>query len=293
MSHHISIGETRRGSFGLSFKRFMLIIKADRTFQILIAVIILATLFIGLSGHFIQPYKSTQTYSDQMYKYRVERNGLNYPNQNLNIYALAPNYPVYITIEDSQHTVLDYQLFFVNDTNLAMGMGPTTLLAQGQISNTTTLVIPHTIYHMTYRLHLDSPGLPQFVNTVTYTQTIFQYPPANYYLLVPGIILALAGIVILGVKIITIGNDREEYLSKLKFKNPNDAYILQEKAGLPRHARIQFPWYAYSLFGVLLCAIGFTIFGTQFILTWIGGALIIAGIVFILNGIVRKLSRRI
>lgn len=276
----------------LNTRKLFLIIRADRSLKILIVIIILGSLLMGLSGHFIQPYKTTQTYTEQMYSYRIEHNGLNYPNQKLNLYALAPNYPIYITVDDSQHTLLSYQVYFINDTNNAIGIGPATLIEQGQISDTTTFVIPHTIYHMTYRLELESPGLPAFTNTVTYEQTTFLYPSSNYYLLIPGILMAVAAILMFGGKIISISSDRERYLSQLKFKDPKDASIVLDQGTRNGNTDFRFPWFANVLLGILLCSGGFTIFGRQYILTWIGIALIIAGVSFILNGIVRLLSKR-
>ncbi len=293
MARDLIIWETDHRSLKLSLKKFYLILRADHSLKILIAILLAAAILIGLSGYYIPPYKTTQTYSDQMYKYQIEKNGLNYPNQNLNLYALAPGYPITITIEDSQHTVLDYKLYFINDTGLAMGLGPTTLIQSGQISDTTTLVIPHTIYHMTYRLYLDSPGLPEFKNTVTYTQTLFLYPPANYYLLIPGILLGLAGIVMVGSMLISINSDKDKYYSGLKFKDPKDAYIVQSLGRSSRATYFRFPWYANIFFGILSSAVGFTLFGNSLIfLTWAGIILIIAGVSLILNGVVRHFTNR-
>lgn len=285
-----NVGDKAHKSLALSLRKLYLVVKSDRTLKIMIGVIIVAGLLIGLSGQFIQPIKTTQTYSEQMYK---PSNVLQPSNQKLNLYALAPDYPIYITIDDSQNTLLDYQVYFVNDTNMAIGLGPATLLAQGQISGTTNLVIPHTIYHMTYRLVLEPVDSPSFMNTVTYTQTTFQYPQSNYYLLASGITLTIAGIVMVGVKIILISSDREKYLSQLKFKDIEDSLVLFNDHNIRRTTEFQLPWFANVLLGILFCALGFTLFGRQFILTWIGLVLIIAGIIFILNGFARLLTKRV
>lgn len=290
MARDLIIWETDHRSLKLSIRKLFLILRADKSLSILIAIFVMAGLLLGFSGHFISPYVSQETYSDHMYSYQVMPNGLNYPNQKLNIYALAPNYPIYLTIQDNQHILFDYSIYFINDTGNAVGFGPTTLLYSGQITNTTSLVLPHTIYHMTYRLVLEASGLPSFDTIVTYTQTVYLYPPSNYYLLIPGIMMALVGVVLTGSKIMNIASDKDKYYSNLKFKDPHDAYIVQNLGRSSRASYYRYPWYTTIFFGLISCAAGFIIFGRQFILSWFGIILIIIGISLMLNGLIRYFS---
>lgn len=285
--------EVDHSSLKLTFRKMAILFRGDKSLRILVVLFLLAASLIGLSGHYIQPYITQQSYTMKMYSYQIEHNGLNYPNQNLNIYAMAPDYPIYITILDSQHTVLDYTVYFINDTNNAVGFGPTTLMFSGQISDTTTIVIPHTIYHMTYRLHLDSPGFPAFVNYVNYTQTVSLTPPANYFLLIPGVVLALAGMVILGAKLITVTSDKDKYYSSLDLENPEDEYVLMN-LGRRSPSRISFrqTWYGNIILGFASCALGFTIFGRGVLLSWFGVIFVILGIALLLNGMILYFSHR-
>ena len=291
MVHSVKVREKRKLQPIQNLKKSFVIIKGDRTLQIIIAVLIAGAILLSFSEYDIQPYVTKTTFQDTLYSYQIERNGLNYPNDKLNVYAMAPNYPIYITIDDSQHLTLDYNVYLVNDTGQAIGYGPATLLFGGQITNTTNLVINNTIYHMTYRLTISAPGLSSFNIPVTVTQTETLYPPANYWILIPGVILMLAGMISIGMKMMSISSDVEKYYSKLNLKKKKDIDIISVKRYSNQSKPTSYENFLSIVIGLSICALGFIVFGHQFLLSWIGIILIIAGISLFLNGLIRLSTR--
>ena len=207
--------------------------------------------------------------------------------EELNIYAESPNYPIYININDSQQQTISYQIYFVNDTNLAVGFGPQKLIESGQFNGPVTLTIPNTVYHMSYLLKLSSPDNSYFLVPVTYSQTVYQYPPANYYLLAPGIIAMLMGVIFIGAGLINIHSDKERYYAHLKLENSEIEYLFRQSRQLGT-----LPWIGKVVLGPFLAAIGFVLFGNGFLLSWVGIVLILVGIAIMLNGIIQKISAR-
>ena len=291
MVHSVKVREKRKLQPIQNLKKSFVIIKGDRTLQIIIAVLIAGAILLSFSEYDIQPYVTKTTFQDTLYSYQIERNGLNYPNDKLNVYAMAPNYPIYITIDDSQHLTLDYNVYLVNDTGQAIGYGPATLLFGGQITNTTNLVINNTIYHMTYRLTISAPGLSSFNIPVTVTQTETLYPPANYWILIPGVILMLAGMISIGMKMMSISSDVEKYYSKLNLKKKKDIDIISVKRYSNQSKPTSYENFLSIAIGLSICALGFMVFGHQFLLSWIGIIFVIAGISLLLNGLIRLSTR--
>ena len=291
MVHSVKVREKRKLQPIQNLKKSFVIIKGDRTLQIIIAVLIAGAILLSFSEYDIQPYVTKTTFQDTLYSYQIERNGLNYPNDKLNVYAMAPNYPIYITIDDSQHLTLDYNVYLVNDTGQAIGYGPATLLFGGQITNTTNLVINNTIYHMTYRLTISAPGLSSFNIPVTVTQTETLYPPANYWILIPGVILMLAGMISIGMKMMSISSDVEKYYSKLNLKKKKDIDIISVKRYSNQSKPTSYENFLSIVIGLSICALGFMVFGHQFLLSWIGIIFVIAGISLLLNGLIRLSTR--
>ncbi len=291
MGRSVRIRERKKLQAIQKLQKSFVVIKGDRNLQVIIAVLIAGAILLSLSEYDIQPYITKTTFQDNLYSYQIERNGLSYPNDKLNIYAMAPNYPIYITIDDSQHLTLDYNVYLVNDTGQAIGYGPSTFLFGGQITNTTNLVINNTIYHMTYRLTVSAPGLSSFNIPVTVTQTETLIPPANYWILIPGVILMLAGMVSIGMKMMSISSDVEKYYSKLNLKNKRDIDIISVRRYSSLSKQTSYENFLSIVIGLSICALGFVVFGHQFLLSWIGIILVIAGISLFLNGLIRLSTR--
>ena len=150
---------SRRFKGGASqFRKFFLIMKADRHLQLAVLLILAGGLLIGFSSQFIPPFVSQESYTIQMTNNPHNAGGGLAQVEELNIYAESPNYPIYININDSQQQTISYQIYFVNDTNLAVGFGPQKLIESGQFNGPVTLTIPNTVYHMSYLLKLSSPN---------------------------------------------------------------------------------------------------------------------------------------
>ncbi len=279
---------SRRFKGGASqFRKFFLIMKADRHLQLAVFLLLAGGLLIGFSSQFIPPFVSQESYTIQMTNNPHNAGGGISQVEELNIYAESPNYPIYININDSQQQTISYQIYFVNDTNLAVGFGPQKLIESGQFNGPVTLTIPNTVYHMSYLLKLSSPDNSYFLVPVTYSQTVYQYPPANYYLLAPGIIAMLMGVIFIGAGLINIHSDKERYYAHLKLENSEIEYLFRQSRQLGT-----LPWIGKVVLGPFLAAIGFVLFGNGFLLSWVGIVLILVGIAIMLNGIIQKISAR-
>ena len=279
---------SRRFKGGASqFRKFLLIMKADRRLQIAVLLLLAGGVLIGLSSQFIPPFVSQESYSIQMTNNPHNAGSGNAQVEELNIYAESPNFPIYININDSQQQTLDYQIYFVNDTNLAVGFGPQKLIESGQFNGPVTLTIPNTVYHMSYLIKLSTPDNSYYSVPVSYSQTVYQYPPANYYLLAPGILAMLMGIIMIGAGLINIHSDKERYYANLNLENSEIEYLLKQS----RHLGT-LPWIGKVIIGLFLAALGFMLFGNGFLFSWVGIVLILSGIAMMLNGIIHKMSTR-
>lgn len=270
------------------------IFKRDRLWQTAAVLLVAGLVLLSVSEYAIQPYKENMTYSTSMFS-RNSGSVLQDNNQTeLFIQALAPNYPIVITIEDPAHYELDYSVLFINDTNQAVGVGPRTVLFQGQVSNTTTLTINNAIYNMTYELVL-TPHNSQtsYTATVLVKQTEYLYPPVNYLLFIPAVISLIAALVITGVKMSTGTKDRDKYYIKLG--SGKDYGAFQSRSAYH-------PSYSYHRpnrqarllnipIGISLMTVGVFSLGKFYLLTWLGITLIFVGVAFSLNGVVNILLR--
>lgn len=264
------------------------ILKKDRLWQFAAILIVAGLISLSLSEFAIQPYKSELTYTDDMFSYNIgfPTNGVNIPNEKLNIQALAPDYPIYITIYDSSHYLLDYSVYFINDTNQAVGFGPSTLLFNGQTSNTTTLTINDPVYNMTYRLVLTSHYNLSYTATVGVRQMQYLYPPVNYFLFIPAVVALLVGAVIAGVKITAVSTDKHRYYARLG--QPEGAATHRSYGGTHAYSasthdnRTKF---LNILLGIAFLATGLMSLGKYYLLTWLGIVFIFVGLLFLLNGL--------
>ncbi len=275
---------------GVRLENYLKILRKDRTVQIIIVAVLAGILLVTLSEYYILPYVSTVSTSTTLSNNSNPGQGV-YPQENLSIYALAPQHPIYISIDDSQHHTLNYEIYLINDTNRAIGLGPKTLLSSGQFNDSTSLVINNTIYHMSYELSLSSASGGTYSVPVSVKQTVYTYPPENYYLLIPGIILLVAGVVLTGSKIMSISSDREGWMDSLgldrydKNKGMKSVYSSQKKKGTNLGI-------LNIAIGSALIIVGFFLFGHQYYLSWIAIAAILAGIAYIIGGLIRAFSRR-
>ncbi len=280
---------SRRFKTGASqIRKLYLVLKADRRIQLALALILVGGLLTGLSTQYIPPYVSQQTYTVQLSNYIHHTETTIYPTDGVNLYAEAPNYPIYINVNNSQNVKIYYQVYFINETNPALAsLAHHQLIMQGELNSTGTIVIPDTIYHTSYSLQLSAPNNTYFNVPVTITQTVYQYPPANYYMLAPGIMAILFGIVITGASFIRLNSDKERYYSNLNLDSADIDYLFKPSKQLGT-----IPWIGKIILGFVLAAFGFILFGNGFLLSWFGVVLILAGIAFMLNGIVQKMSTR-
>ncbi len=278
--------EISNKSLKSSFKRLYKLFRRDRTVQIIVITIVAGGILLGLAEYYIPPYVTTQTYTDNMYPVQLAINGLSYPNLKMNIYSESPNHPINIFIGDNQNYTLNYNLYLINDTNRAIGFGPKQLLMSGQISGPYNIVVNNSEYHMTYQLTLASPANVSFYVPVTETQTVYQYPPANYMLLIPGILLTIGAGVAAAMRLMAVTSDRSRYFMALGMETTASSSRF--------HTRAPNKYYVGLLdlgIGTALAAIGFEIFGKQFLLSWIGVIFVIAGIALILRGALKLASR--
>ena len=166
----MKIYERRRHRALLGAHSAMRVVRRDRKWQIVVLSLISGAILLGLSEIDVPPYHTELTYQDSMFGYGVGVNGVNFPNERLNIQALSPNDTIHISIPDSGHWVLDYKIYFVNDTNRAVGFGPSKLLFSGETSTGTNLTINNAEYNMTYMLEITSQANHYFFSTVTVNQ---------------------------------------------------------------------------------------------------------------------------
>lgn len=267
-------------------KKFYFILKADRLLELAITLLVAGALLISISGMYITPFVSQQT-GTIIITNNPHNSQQGYAGQ-LNLYAEAPGFPIYMNISDPGHQTLTYTVYFVNDTNLAVGFGPETPIVSGQLTDSVDITIPNTIYHMSYLLKINAPNNTFFDAPVYYSQTVYQYPNANIYLLAPGIISMVGGIILVGMSLINMHSDRDYYYGKLKLRNSEKSYLFKNGGGI----RINLPWFAQVITGLLVTAVGFTLFGRDILYSWIGIIFILGGIAYFLNGLVQKAIHR-
>jgi hypothetical protein len=272
--------KARRYKGGASqIRKLLLILKADRRLQAALILIIVGGLLTGFSSEYIPPFVSHQTYTVQMNNY--PHDGIKNYSPNLNLYAEAPNYPIYLNIDDSQHAKIFYEVYYAT----AIGYGTKTPIMNGSISSPYTITISNTVYQKYYILYLSAPNNTYFQVSVTLSQTVYQYPPANYYMLAPGIMAILIGMVLVGASFIRIHSDKLKYYSNLKLEDSEIEYLFKPSKQLGT-----LPWIGKIIIGFAFTALGFILFGNGFLLSWIGIVFILAGIAMMLNGVVQKMS---
>lgn len=276
---------SRRFKGGASqIRKFFLILKAERRLQAAILLVLAGAIMIGFSSQYIPPFVSHETYTVDMTNNPHNIGGGSGQVEALNLYAEAPNLPIYININNTQHSTIYYTVYLINDTNLAVGFGPMKTLMSGEFNTSIGITIPNTIYHMSYEMRLTAPNGTYFMVPVTYSQTIYQYPPANYYLLAPGIIAMLAGLVLISGSMIAVHSDRARYYSHLKKLEDGEIDYLMK----PTRSIGTIPWLAKVIIGLFMSAIGFVFFGHGFLYSWVGIVLIVAGVAVMLNGVVHR-----
>lgn len=276
-------------SFGKTGTAFWFL-KRDRRWQFIIAIFVAAIVLLSLTEYDIQPYFTKMNYSAEMYNYRLVK-GVNEPVEKLDIQALAPELPINITIPDPQNLLLEYHLYFINDTGLAIGLGPSTLIQSGNITGRTTLSVKNVIDNMTYRLVLHSPTNQTYDFYVSVSQYEEQFPPANYLTLIPGVILLVGGLIASSYMLSVISRDRALYYSSLGYKGPEGAYPSKKHGLAYRLEQSRFGKYMGMIIGVILCAVGLELLGRIYYLTWVSIVLILLGIAFFLGGLIRLTSR--
>ena len=268
-----------------AFKKLSLVIKANHIIQLAFVFLVIGIFLLSISGMFIQPFVSQESSSINLTNdTHIVQQGT---SSQLNLYAEAPNYPIYLNISNPSHQTLTYSIYFINDTNQAIGIGPKKLIMTGTFNNSIDLVIPNTVYHMTYTLKITASNQTFFEVPVSYTQTLFQYPPYNIFLLAPGIMTIVAGISTVGMRLINVHSDRDLYYSNLKLENSELQYLMERSS-----IQIDIPWFGKSILGLVFTVVGFTVFGSGIVLSWVGIILILTGVAFILNGLVQRATKR-
>lgn len=266
-------------------KKLFLILKADRILQAAIVLLVVGTVLVSVSGLYVPPFVSQENGKIILTNdTHLDQSG--YAGK-LSLYAESPGYPIYINISNPGQQGLTYNVYLINDTNNAIGFGPQTLIKNGTLHASENLVITNTSYHMTYLLKINAPNNTIYQVPVYYSQTAFQYPSSNIYLLASGIITMVAGIVAVGMSLIRIHADKDLYYNKLNLE-PYEKQYLFRGSGL----QITIPWIVKVVSGLMAAAIGFTLFGKTIIFSWIGIILILGGLAYFLNGVVQKATHR-
>ncbi len=285
----IPVREKKQAYFRDSIKLSGTVLKRDRTVAFVLTALILGMILLSLANYDIQPYIVTQSYTDTLYSSHLDPAGYYVSNKKVNLYVEAPNFPIQITINDTGHNTLDYSIFYLNDTKSATGFGPSVVVMQGQINSTSEIAINNPSYQTMYTLSLSSPANASFNIPVTINQKAVLHPPANYWTLIPGVILTLVGAAGIGMKVTSISSDRSKYYMGLGI-NEDDLKIIRLSKDQAR-SRTAYSSFLGMVLGLFLCSAGFIFFGSNIFLSWVGVTSILVGLAFMLRGLVQFRSQ--